>query len=115
MPPPPKFGGRPVTNIRNTSSPRWRDLAQAGKPLTCASQQLFRIRAGSKSRDRQEGRGLVRNQRRASAVRVRRPLDHVQGRSRPKVETGARFALGLWTPDNSAERELSSRSIPKPS
>jgi putative SOS response-associated peptidase YedK len=24
MPPPPKFGGPPVTNIRNTSSPRWR-------------------------------------------------------------------------------------------
>jgi hypothetical protein len=25
MPPPPKFGGPPVTNIRNTSSPHWRD------------------------------------------------------------------------------------------
>jgi putative SOS response-associated peptidase YedK len=24
MPPPPEFGGPPVTNIRNTSSPRWR-------------------------------------------------------------------------------------------
>jgi hypothetical protein len=24
MPPPPNFGGRPVTNIRNTSSPHWR-------------------------------------------------------------------------------------------
>src|ERR1700730_8407721 len=24
MPPPPKFGGPPVTNIRNTSSPHWR-------------------------------------------------------------------------------------------
>jgi putative SOS response-associated peptidase YedK len=24
MPPPPKFGGAPVTNIRNTSSPHWR-------------------------------------------------------------------------------------------
>jgi hypothetical protein len=24
MPPRPKFGGPPVTNIRNTSSPRWR-------------------------------------------------------------------------------------------
>jgi putative SOS response-associated peptidase YedK len=24
MPPPPKFGGLPVTNIRNTSSPHWR-------------------------------------------------------------------------------------------
>ena len=25
MPPPPKFGGPPVTNIRNTASPHWRD------------------------------------------------------------------------------------------
>ena len=24
MPPPPKFGGPPVTNIRNTASPHWR-------------------------------------------------------------------------------------------
>jgi putative SOS response-associated peptidase YedK len=23
LPPPPKFGGRPVTNIRNLSSPHW--------------------------------------------------------------------------------------------
>jgi putative SOS response-associated peptidase YedK len=32
MPPPPKLGGPPVTNIRNTSSPHWR-LAETGKPL----------------------------------------------------------------------------------
>jgi putative SOS response-associated peptidase YedK len=28
MPPPPKFGGPPVTNIRNTSSPHWRAWMQ---------------------------------------------------------------------------------------
>src|SRR5258706_10033080 len=28
MPPPPKFGGPPVTNIRNTSSPHWRGRAE---------------------------------------------------------------------------------------
>src|SRR5271154_2327197 len=33
MPPPPRAGGFPVTNIRNTSSPHWR-LAEAGKPLS---------------------------------------------------------------------------------
>jgi putative SOS response-associated peptidase YedK len=32
IPPPPKFGGPPVTNILNTSSPL-AQLAQAGKPL----------------------------------------------------------------------------------
>ena len=36
MPPPPRTGGPPVTNIRNTSSPHWRGLAQAGEPLPCA-------------------------------------------------------------------------------
>jgi putative SOS response-associated peptidase YedK len=37
MPPPPKFGGPPVTNIRNTASPHWR-LVEAGKPMPGASQ-----------------------------------------------------------------------------
>jgi len=26
MPPPPKFGGPPVTNIRNNASPHWRGM-----------------------------------------------------------------------------------------
>jgi putative SOS response-associated peptidase YedK len=26
MPPPPKFGGPPVTNIRNTAPPHWRGM-----------------------------------------------------------------------------------------
>ena len=30
MPPPPKFGGPPVTNIRNTSSPHWRGWLKPG-------------------------------------------------------------------------------------
>ncbi len=29
MPPPPKFGGPPVTNIQNTSSPHWRGWLKA--------------------------------------------------------------------------------------
>jgi putative SOS response-associated peptidase YedK len=32
MPPPPRTGGPPVTNIRNSSSPHWR-LAEAGEPM----------------------------------------------------------------------------------
>jgi putative SOS response-associated peptidase YedK len=32
MPPPPKFGGPPVTNIRNTTSPHWRSWLAAGLP-----------------------------------------------------------------------------------
>jgi putative SOS response-associated peptidase YedK len=37
LPPPPKFGGPPVTNIRNTSSPHWRDWL---KPETLSGPRL---------------------------------------------------------------------------
>jgi hypothetical protein len=82
--------------------------------VACASQQLFRICAGNKTRDRQEGRGLVRNQRRASAVRARRPMDHVQRRSRPKVKTGARFALDvlLTTAPNAIVKPIHPKAMP---
>src|SRR5258707_1964387 len=32
MPPPPRAGGFPVTNIRNTSSPHWRAWLKPAKP-----------------------------------------------------------------------------------
>ncbi len=36
MPPPPRAGGYPVTNIRNTTSPHWRaGLVKTGKPVPC--------------------------------------------------------------------------------
>jgi putative SOS response-associated peptidase YedK len=44
MPPPPKTGGPPVTNIRNTSSPHLARLAEAGEPLPRAGEQLRRVR-----------------------------------------------------------------------
>ena len=44
MPPPPRTGGPPVTNIRNTSSPHW-PVAETGEPLFSPCQQLRRIRA----------------------------------------------------------------------
>ena len=61
MPPPPRTGGPPVTNIRNTSSPHWRGLAEAGEPMPGPSQQLRRIRAGAEPGD-EEGPCLVRAQ-----------------------------------------------------
>jgi putative SOS response-associated peptidase YedK len=33
MPPPPRTGGPPVTNIRNTSPPHWRGWLKVGKPV----------------------------------------------------------------------------------
>jgi putative SOS response-associated peptidase YedK len=60
MPPPPKFGGPPITNIRNTSSPALARLAEARKSVPGAVQQLLRIRARTEPRDEEKGRGLVR-------------------------------------------------------
>src|ERR1035437_9386893 len=36
MPPPPKIGGPPVTNIRNTSSPHWRGWLKPENPCLAA-------------------------------------------------------------------------------
>jgi putative SOS response-associated peptidase YedK len=47
MPPPPRAGGYPVTNIRNTSLAALARLAQAGESLSRPVQQLRRIRAGA--------------------------------------------------------------------
>jgi putative SOS response-associated peptidase YedK len=40
MPPPPRTGGPPVTNIRNTSSPHWRGWLKPGEPLLGPGQQF---------------------------------------------------------------------------
>jgi hypothetical protein len=45
--PPPKVGGPPVTNIRNTSSPRWRGWLKPEIAVWCAGQQLRRMRTGA--------------------------------------------------------------------
>jgi putative SOS response-associated peptidase YedK len=36
MPPPPRTGGPPVTNIRNTSSPHWRGWLTPGHSILTA-------------------------------------------------------------------------------
>ena len=42
MPPPPKFGGPPVTNIRNSLVPSLARLAEAREPMPCTGEQLLR-------------------------------------------------------------------------
>lgn len=63
MPPPPRTGGPPVTNIRNTSSPHWRGWLKPENRLPGAVQQLRRVRAGAERGDQGKGRGLVRAER----------------------------------------------------
>ena len=41
MPPPPKFGGPPVTNIRNTSSPHWRGWLKPDHAVTVGGAAIF--------------------------------------------------------------------------
>jgi putative SOS response-associated peptidase YedK len=62
MPPPPRAGGFPVTNIRNTASPQWRGWLRPGKPLLGPGKQLRGICAGAEPGN-QEGRCMVRTQR----------------------------------------------------
>jgi putative SOS response-associated peptidase YedK len=60
MPPPPRAGGPPVTNIRNTSSPHWRGWLKRENRCLCPRQQLRRLRAGAEPGDEEKGRGVVR-------------------------------------------------------
>jgi putative SOS response-associated peptidase YedK len=60
MPPPPRTGGPPVTNIRNTSSPHWRGWL---KPENrCLVPFIRRVCARAKPGDQEKGRSLVRDQ-----------------------------------------------------
>jgi putative SOS response-associated peptidase YedK len=57
MPPPPKFGGPPVTNIRNTSSPHWRGWLKPESRCLVPTKQFLGIRTRGDSHYRQKGRG----------------------------------------------------------
>ena len=80
MPPPPRAGGYPVTNIRNTTSPRWRGWLKPENRCLVPFNS-FAEYAPEQSRDQEEGCGLVRAERRPAPVRLRGHLDRVQGRS----------------------------------
>ena len=104
MPPPPKFGGPPVTNIRNTSSPHWRGWLKPENrclvPVNSFAEYAPEPNPETKKKD------VV-----WFALNEDRPLfafagiwTDVQGRSRHEVEAGARAASGLRLPDDGAER-----------
>jgi hypothetical protein len=74
MPPPPRTGGPPVTNVRNTSSPHWRMWL---KPETrcLVPANSFAEYARSQTRRRTERRCLVCAEREPAAFLIRRHLD----------------------------------------
>jgi hypothetical protein len=104
MPPPPRTGGPPVTNIRNTSSPHWRGWLKPENRCLVPIQQLRRIRARAEPGDQEEGRRLVRAEWRPAALRLRRHLDGVQGRPGDQVEADPRPSPRLRILDDGTKR-----------
>jgi putative SOS response-associated peptidase YedK len=103
MPPPPKFGGAPVTNIRNTSSPHWRGWLKPESrclvPFNSFAEYAPEPNPDTKKKD------VV-----WFALNDDRPLaafggnlDRVQGRPRYQVQACARSAQRLRLPDDLAE------------
>ncbi len=104
MPPPPRTGGPPVTNIRNTSSPHWRGWLKPENrclvPFNSFAEYAPEPNLETKKKDvvwfaLDDDRPLYV---------VRRNLDRVQRRSWYEVEAGARTAPGLWISHHHAER-----------
>jgi putative SOS response-associated peptidase YedK len=90
MPPPPRTGGPPVTNIRNTSSPHWRGWL---KPRAGVSFPPIASRSTRRSRTRRPKKDVV-----WFALNEDRPL----------------FAFGgLWT-EFKGDRGIKSKPIPGP-
>jgi putative SOS response-associated peptidase YedK len=58
--PPPKFGGAPVTNIRQHIIAALARLVEAGESLPCPGQQLLGVRRGAESANEEKGCGVVR-------------------------------------------------------
>jgi putative SOS response-associated peptidase YedK len=54
MPPPPRAGGYPVTNIRNTSSPHWRAWLKPENHCLVPANSFRRVCAGAEPRDQKE-------------------------------------------------------------
>jgi putative SOS response-associated peptidase YedK len=90
MPPPPRTGGPPVTNIRNTSSPHWRGWLKPENRCLVPFNSFAEYAPEPNPETKKEGRRLVCDQRRSAADLLRRHLDRVQGRPRDEVETDPR-------------------------
>ena len=104
MPPPPRTGGPPVTNIRNTSSPHWRGWLKPENrclvPFNSFAEYAPEPNPETKKKDVV---WFALNDDRPLTC-LRRHLDRVQGRPRHQVEADPRAASRLWLPDDVAER-----------
>ncbi len=102
MPPPPKFGGPPVTNIRNTSSPHWRGWLKPENrclvPVSSFSEYAPEPNPITKKKD-VVWFALDDS---PTPVRLRRHLDRIR-RARHQIQANPRTASGLWILDHRAE------------
>ena len=104
MPPPPRTGGPPVTNIRNTSSPHWRGwLKPENRCLVPANSFAEYAPEPNPETKKKDVVWFALNDDPA-AVRLRWHLDDVQRRPRHEVEADPGTASGLRLPDDRAER-----------
>jgi hypothetical protein len=102
MPPPPKLGGPPVTNIRNMSSPHWRGwLKPENRCLVPANSfsEYAPLPNLATARRMSSGSRSMKNGR----CSLRRYLDCLQRRAGPEIKTGSRSASGLWLSDHDAQ------------
>ena len=109
MPPPPRTGGPPVTNIRNTSSPHWRGWLKPEHrclvPFNSFAEYAPEPNPQTKKKDvvwfaRNDDRPLCR---------IRRHLDRVQGRSRHQVKADSRARI--WSTVFSRRRRTRSSNL----
>src|SRR5450631_390127 len=80
MPPPPRAGGFPVTNIRNTTSPHWRGWLKPENRWLVPSNSFAEYAPEPNPETRKKDVVWVRAQRGPAAVRLRGHLDRIQGR-----------------------------------
>jgi hypothetical protein len=107
MPPPPTFGGPPITNIRNTTLQHWL-VGSSPRTGSCACLKLFRIRARTKSCHE-----CVCLELGLRSVCVRRNMNEFKGDRGPKSKPvpGPHLVFGFRTTDLTQSLRP---SIPKP-
>ena len=111
MPPAPKFGGPPVTNIRNTSSPHWRAGSSPRTGVWCRSIALRNMRRSLTPRPRKRTSFGSRSMM-TGRYGLRWHLDRIHGRPGHQVQTGPRATSDLRFLTTRRTR-WSSRSTPR--